>query len=76
MLQLKAQKATHFIMSEFNVENFSSAAGNYIFAAVKGTESYSLLQTLLQDDINILLENSRLEICGGVKNCISSLEET
>ena len=35
LLQLKAQKAIHFIMSEFNVEKFSSAAGNYIFAAVK-----------------------------------------
>ena len=51
----------------FNVENFSSTAGNHTFAAVKGTESYSLLQTSLKDvwsDINSLLENPRIEICG------------
>ena len=35
-------------MSEFNVENVSSAAGNYIFAAVKGTESYPLYHVIIQ----------------------------
>lgn len=54
-------------MSEFKVEIFLSAAGNYTFAAVKGTESYSLLQSSLKDvwnDINSLPENPRIEICG------------
>ena len=36
-------------MSEFKVQNFLSASGNYTVAAVKGTESYSLLQTSLKD---------------------------
>ena len=37
--------------------------GNYTFPAVKGTESYLLLQTSLKDvrnDINSLLENQRI----------------
>ena len=53
-------------MSEFNVENFSPTTGNYTFAAVKGIENYSPLQTSLKyvwNDNNNFLENLRIEIC-------------
>jgi len=50
-------------MSEFKVENFSSAAENYTLLQLKGPESYLLLQTLLRDVWNAI-NNQELKFVG------------
>ena len=56
-------------MSEFKVEN-SSTAGNYTFAAVKGTENYLLLQTSI---LTAFSKTQELKFVEGIKSCILSL---
>lgn len=57
-------------MSEFKVENSSSTAGNYTFAAVKGTENYLLLQTSI---LTAFSKTQELKFVEGIKSCILSL---
>lgn len=57
-------------MSEFKVENSSSTAGNYTFAAVKGTENYLLLQTSI---LPAFSKTQELKFVEGIKSCILSL---
>ena len=57
---------TFIIYSPFQKKKFDSLTGNHTFAAVKGTESYSLLSSMNEalEGINRLLVEPCIDVAG------------